>query len=108
MAFWFALRLFVNIWMFYLWMLLFGLLAGRKLFRLSPTRFSPGFWVNSLVTMIILLGQSVQDSAAGKDVYRAFAVRMGLFLAVTVYAWFMLQLFNTRHARDEGMLEGSA
>jgi len=93
-VFWFALRLFVNLWMFYLWMLLFGLLAGRKLYRLSPTRQSPGFWLNSLVTLIILLGQSVQDSVAGKDVYAAFAVRMGLFLGVTIYACFVLQLFE--------------
>ncbi|MDR6384364.1 DUF2955 domain-containing protein [Paraburkholderia caribensis] len=93
-ACWFALRLFVHLWMFFLWMLLFGLLVGRKLYRISPTRYSPGFWLNGLVTMIILLGQSVQDSVAGKDVYTAFAVRMGLFLAVTVYACLMLQLFD--------------
>ncbi|WP_233873337.1 DUF2955 domain-containing protein [Paraburkholderia adhaesiva] len=95
-AFWFALRLFVHVWMFFLWMLLFGLLVGRKLYRISPTRYSPGFWLNSLVTMIILLGQSVQDSVAGKDVYTAFAVRMGLFLAVTVYACLMLLIFEQR------------
>jgi hypothetical protein len=95
-AFWFALRLFVNLWMFFLWMLLFGLLVGRKLYCISPTHYSPGFWLNSLVTMIILLGQSVQDSVAGKDVYSAFAVRMGLFLAVTVYASLMLLLFEER------------
>jgi hypothetical protein len=95
-VFWFALRLFVDLWMFYLWMLLFGLLVGRKLYRLSPTRYSPGFWLNSLVTMIILLGQSVQDSAAGKDVYTAFAVRMGLFVAVTIYACLMLLIFEQR------------
>lgn len=97
-AFWFALRLFVDLWMFFLWMLLFGLLVGRKLYRISPTRYSPGFWLNSLVTMIILLGQSVQDSVAGKDVYSAFAVRMGLFLAVTLYACLTLQLFD-RYSR---------
>ena len=95
-AFWFALKLFVHLWMFYLWMLLFGLLVGRKLYRISPTRYSPGFWLNSLVTMIILLGQSVQDSVAGKDVYTAFAVRMGLFLAVTVYTCLMLLIFEQR------------
>ncbi|MGF6444082.1 DUF2955 domain-containing protein [Paraburkholderia youngii] len=99
-AFWFALRLFVHLWMFFLWMLLFGLLVGRKLYGLQPTRCSPGFWLNSLVTMIILLGQSVQDSVAGKDVYTAFAVRMGLFLAVTVYACLMLLLFE-QHRRVE-------
>jgi hypothetical protein len=95
-AFWFALRLFVHLWMFFLWMLLFGLFVGRKLYGLEPTRCSPGFWLNSLVTMIILLGQSVQDSVAGKDVYTAFAVRMGLFLAVTAYAYSMLLLFEQR------------
>ncbi|SAK93886.1 hypothetical protein AWB79_07019 [Caballeronia hypogeia] len=93
-AFWFALRLSVNLWMFFLWMLLFGLLAGRRLYRLDPTRQSPGFWLNSIITMIILLGQSVQDSVAGKDVYTAFAVRMGLFIAVTLYACLMLLLFE--------------
>ncbi|WP_168788334.1 DUF2955 domain-containing protein [Paraburkholderia aromaticivorans] len=95
-AFWFALRLFVHLWMFFLWMLLFGLLVGRRLHGISPTHYSPGFWLNSLVTMIILLGQSVQDSVAGKDVYTAFAVRMGLFLAVTVYACLMLLIFEQR------------
>ncbi len=95
-AFWFALRLFVDLWMFFLWMLLFALVVGRKLYRISPTRYSPGFWMNALVTMIILLGQSVQDSVAGKDVYTALAVRMGLFLAVTVYACLMLLIFEQR------------
>jgi hypothetical protein len=93
-VFWFALKLAVDLWMFFLWMLLFGLLVGRKLYGLASTRYSPGFWLNSLVTMIILLGQSVQDSVAGKDVYTAFAVRMGLFIAVTLYACLMLMLFD--------------
>ncbi|RDI97474.1 DUF2955 domain-containing protein [Dyella solisilvae] len=94
--FWFALKWFVNLWMFFLWMLLFGLAVARKLYGLRPGRYKPGFWLNTLVTLIILLGQSVQDSVAGKDVYTAFAVRMGLFIAVTLYACFMLQLLEVR------------
>ncbi|CAE6774365.1 hypothetical protein R69927_00777 [Paraburkholderia domus] len=93
-VFWFALRLFVDLWMFFLWMLLFGLLLGRRLYAVRSQRYRPGFWLNSLVTLIILLGQSVQDSVAGKDVYSAFAVRMGLFIAVTLYACLMLQLLD--------------
>lgn len=88
---WCALGLFVHLWMFYLWLLLFGLLLARKLFALSATRQSPAFWLNSFTTMIILLGQSVQDSANGKDVVQAFAVRMSLFIAVTLYACLMVQ-----------------
>ncbi|MHC8299840.1 DUF2955 domain-containing protein [Pseudomonas sp. ZS1P83] len=98
--FWCALSLFVHLWMFFLWMLLFGLMLARKLYALSPTRLSPGFWLNSLVTLIILLGQSVQDSAAGKDVYTAFAVRMGLFIAVTLYACLMVHLLDQPQPND--------
>lgn len=93
---WCALSLFVHLWMFFLWMLLFGLILARKLYALSPTRLSPGFWLNSLITMVILLGQSVQDSFAGKDVYTAFAVRMGLFILVTLYACLMVYLLDQR------------
>lgn len=93
-VFWFALKLSAHLWMFFLWMLLFGLLMARKLYSVRPQRYRPGFWLNSLVTLIILLGQSVQDSVAGKDVYSAFAVRMGLFVAVTLYACLMLQLLD--------------
>lgn len=101
--FWGALSLFVHLWMFFLWMLLFGLLVARKLYGLSPTRQPPSFWLNTLVTLIILLGQSVQDSAAGKDVYTAFAVRMALFIGVTLYAWMMLQLLDQpRRVRRHG------
>jgi len=97
--FWCALSLFVNLWMFFLWMLLFGLLAARKLYGLAQTRQLPSFWLNSLATLIILLGQSVQDSAAGKDVYTAFAIRMGLFILVTLYACVMVHLLDTRRRR---------
>lgn len=95
-VFWGALSLFVHLWMFYLWMLLFGLVVARKLYALSPTRQTPGFWLNSMLTLIILLGQSVQDSAAGSDVFAAFAVRMGLFIAVTLYACAMVHVLDQR------------
>ena len=101
--FWCALSLFVHLWMFFLWMLLFGLVLARKLYALSPTRFTPGFWLNTLITLIILLGQSVQDSAAGKDVYTAFAIRMGLFILVTLYACLMVHLLDQRQESAQGL-----
>lgn len=99
MLFWSALGLFVNLWMFYLWMLLFTLLLARKLYAVSPSQYGPPFWLNSLTTMIILLGQSVQDSYYGKDVYSAFAVRMGLFIGVTLYACLMVQIIDRQRQR---------
>jgi hypothetical protein len=101
-ALWFALRLFVHLWMFFLWTLLFVLLVEGTLNGIGRAWYSASFRLNSLVTMIILLGQSVQDSAAGKDVYSAFAVRMGLFLAVTIYAWLMLTLLDRRGVAENG------
>ena len=101
--FWCALSLFVHLWMFFLWMLLFGLLVARKLYRLHPTQLTPGFWLNTLITMIILLGQSVEDSAAGKDVYSAFAVRMGLFILVTLYSGVMMHLIVAHREHRQGV-----
>jgi hypothetical protein len=61
-------------------------------------------WLNTFITLIILLGQSVQDSALGKDVYTAFAVRMGLFIAVTLYACLMVRLLDRQpRAQAQGV-----
>ena len=102
---WGALSLFVHLWMFFLWVLLFVLWQARRLYQAVPNRQSPAYWVSCLTTLLILLGQSVQDSAGGQDVYKAFAVRMALFLAVSVYASVMLIWFDRlRHRR--GLLRG--
>lgn len=86
-VFWFALKIHPNLLMFSLWMLLFGLYFASKLYGVSASRFSPAVWQNVVITMLILVGPAVADSANGKDVYRAFAVRFSLFVAVTLYAW---------------------
>ncbi|MCX2886957.1 MULTISPECIES: DUF2955 domain-containing protein [Pseudomonas] len=102
---WGALSLFVHLWMFFLWVLLFALWQARRLYQAVPNRQSPAYWVSCLTTMLILLGQSVQDSAGGQDVYKAFAVRMALFLAVSVYASAML-IWIDRLRNRRGLLRG--
>jgi hypothetical protein len=92
--FWVLLKISPNLWMFFLWMLLFALYFAAKLYRVIASQLPPSFWVNVAVTMLILLGSAVQDSANGKDVYQAFAVRMSLFVAVTLYAWLALSAFE--------------
>jgi Protein of unknown function (DUF2955) len=87
MVFWFALQIQPSLWMFFLWMLLSGVYFGGKLCGVIATRFASSFWINVVVTMLILLGPAVQDSVVGNDVYRGFAVRFSLFVAVTLYAW---------------------
>jgi hypothetical protein len=92
--FWLALKLQPNLWMFFLWMLLFGVYFAAKMFGVFASRFPASFWLNVGVTMLILLGPAVEDSANGKDVYQAFVVRMGLFVAVALYAWLAVHLLE--------------
>ncbi|MCG6860656.1 MAG: DUF2955 domain-containing protein [Chromatiaceae bacterium] len=100
--FWVLLDLVTNLWMFVLWMLLFGVYFAAKLYKVLPSRYPGSFWLNTAATMLILLGPAVEDSANGKDVYAAFSVRMGLFVAVTLYAWLaitLLEHLRERHLR---------
>jgi hypothetical protein len=97
--FWFLLGLAVNLWMFFWWMLLFGVYFASKLYGVSASRYPASFWQNTAVTMLILLGPAVEDSANGKDVYAAFAVRMGLFVAVTLYAWLAIEILEHLRTR---------
>jgi len=99
MLVWGALSVFVHLWMFFLWVLLFVLWQACRLYRAVDTKQSPAYWVSCLTTMLILLGQSVQDSAGGQDVYKAFAVRMALFVAVSLYASAMLIWIDRRRVR---------
>jgi hypothetical protein len=110
--FWFALKISPDLWMFFLWTLLFCAYFAAKLFGLLSSRYSPSFWQNVFVTMLILLGSAVQDSASGDDVYTAFAVRMGLFIVVTVYAWAAVYTLDTWRNRrvnrggQSGVMQG--
>lgn len=101
-VFWFALKLHPDLWMFFWWMLLFGIGFGGKLYGLFATRFPPSFWQNACVTMLILVGPAVEDSASGKDVQQAFATRMVLFVAVTLYAWTAISLLERWRTRGLG------
>ena len=97
--FWTLLGVATSLWMFFWLMLLFAVYFSSKLYRLIPSRLPSTFWLNVATTMLILLGPAVEDSATGKDVYTAFAVRMGLFVAVTLYAWlavYVLEFLRTR------------
>ena len=97
--FWFGLKIHPNLWMFFLWMLLFGVYFAGKFYGVLSSRFPPSFWQNVVVTLLILLGPAVEDSANGKDVYAAFATRMGLFIAVTLYAWFAIAVLEHLRTR---------
>ena len=47
---------------------------------LSPADGRAAFWPDVVINFLFLLGPAVEDSANGKDVYKAFAVRFSLFV----------------------------
>jgi hypothetical protein len=104
---WFGLKLAPNLWMFFLWTLLFSIFLIAKLYGVLPSRYTPTFWQNVLITVFILIGPAVGDTESGKDPYRASAVRLGLFFGVTVYAWFMLVFLEWLRARQGAQREGA-
>ena len=101
---WSGLSLRPNLWMLMLWMAAAALWSGARLFRVKATSLPPTFWVNALVTMVILLGPAIEDSANGKDVYAASAFRVCLFVAVALYAWATVWVLERwRGSRSRGL-----
>src|SRR5512139_259882 len=87
MAVWLGLSLLPNLWMLTLWMMAAALWAGSGIFGVRPTALRPSFWSNALITALILVGPAIEDSASGKGVFEASAVRVCLFVGVALYAW---------------------
>jgi hypothetical protein len=73
--------------MLMLWMVAAALWAGARLFGVRATIFPPSFCSNALLTLLILLGPAIEDSASGKDVFKASATRICLFVGAAFYAW---------------------
>jgi hypothetical protein len=101
---WVGLSLWANLWMLVLWMAGTALWVGARLYRVVPSALPPAFWNNALVTTIILVGPAIEDSANGTAVLQASAVRVGLFVGVSLYAWAMVwALERWRAARRQSL-----
>lgn len=99
---WFALKLWPSLYMFALSICLFAGLVASRLFGVCRSRLAASFWQSTFVTTLILLGPAIEDSANGKDVYQAFAVRLALFIVIAVYATCaiaVLEALRKRHLR---------
>lgn len=99
--FWFCLKLAPNLWMYFLWTLAFSMYFVAKFYAVIESRFTQSFWQNVMVTLFIFVGPAVDDTANGKDPYKASAVRIGLFIGVTLYAWLMIVFLEWLRKRQE-------
>jgi hypothetical protein len=99
---WLGLSLRPNLMMLALWVMLAALWCGARLFGVKPASQPPSFWLNALLTMLILLGPAIEDSAAGKPVARASAIRVTVLVALALYAWatvWVLERWRAARAR---------
>ncbi len=101
-VFWLLLKICPSLWMFFLWTLLIGIYCAGKMYGVIASRFPPAFWSDVVVNILVLIGPAVLDSATGQDVYRRFAIRFGLFVAVALYAWFAIVMLEWLRARRSG------
>ena len=86
-AVWLGLSLWPSLWMLALWLMAATMWCVSAMFRVRKTRWPTSFWANVFITAVILLGPAIEDSANGKSVLEASAVRIALFVGVAVYAW---------------------
>ncbi len=93
-ALWLGLSLWPSLLMLVLMLALMTLWLARRLVRLVVGRFPPSFWSNTWITALILLGPAIEDSATGKDVWLAAAMRCGLYLVVAGYGWLCILLLE--------------
>ena len=91
---WLGLSLWPSLLMLVLVLALMTLWLARRLVRLVASHFSPSFWSNAWITALILFGPAIEDSASGKDVWLAAAMRCGLYLLVAGYGWLCILLLE--------------
>ncbi|MFM4998027.1 hypothetical protein [Aeromonas sanarellii] len=93
-ALWMGLSLWPSLLMLVLMLMLMTLWLARRLVPLVASRFPSSFWSNAWITALILLGPAIEDSATGKDVWLAAAMRCGLYLLVAGYGWLCILLLE--------------
>jgi hypothetical protein len=97
---WLGLSMLPKLWMLTLWMTAMAFWAGMRLYGLRRSKVRPSFWANALITALILLGPAIEDSANGKSVLAASAMRTTLFLLVAFYAWAAIWLLERLRLRS--------
>ena len=99
MAIWWVLGLWPVLVLLVLLLMLATLLLARPMYGAvaSGRRFS--HWQNALVTMIIILGPAVEDSANATDIGRQMLTRIVMFIGLSLYAATMVALLDNARTR---------
>ena len=99
LGFWWALQLMPGLFLLVAGLALVGLLVGERLYGVRAIRFGFSWWQNALVTMLILIGPALGDSPFGTDVQMQILKRLGVFIALALYAAWMASLLEMARTR---------
>ncbi len=94
LAVWYLLGLWSVLPIFVLLMALSALLLARPMYGAIASRHRFTHWQNALVTLVLLIGPAVADSASGTDITRQLLTRIAMFMALAVYAAAMVWLLD--------------
>ncbi len=83
---WWALKLWPGLPLLVLLLILATLLIARPMYRAVASSLPFTFWLNALITMIILIGPAVADTGSGADIQRKMLARTLMFTALSIYA----------------------
>jgi hypothetical protein len=86
LALWWLLQLWPGLTMLTLGITLAVLLMARPMYGVVASRFPPDWWLNAMVTAIILFGPAVGDTGTGADIQRKMLIRLATFIALALYA----------------------
>jgi hypothetical protein len=75
---WFGLSMLPTLWMLTLWIVAASLWTGVRMFGIKPTSFPPSFWLNAIMTMLILLGPAIEDARPERTLCRLRHTRVAL------------------------------
>lgn len=97
---WWLLGLWPGLTMLTLSLTLAVLLMARPMYGVVASRFPPDWWLNAMITAVILLGPAVGDSGTGDDIQLKMLIRLATFIALALYAALAVHLFDTWRRRD--------
>jgi len=94
LALWWLLELWPGLTLLTLGLALAVLLMARPMYGIVASRFPPDWWLNAMVTAVILFGPAVGDTGTGADIERKMLIRLATFIALAFYATFAVQALD--------------
>ena len=107
LALWWLLQLWPGLTLLTLGLSLAVLLMARPMYGIVASRFPPDWWLNAMVTAVILFGPAVGDTGTGADIQRKMLIRLATFIALALYATLAVDVLDRWRRRRPAAKAGA-